>query len=195
MTHRSADRPAAGQATPEELSDELLAVRCLLGEPEAFDDLVARWHEPISRYVTSVLEAEHAADVVQNIWLRVLRAFPSLRDPARLRPWLFGIARRALMDRLRRQYASAAEVSLDETEGATVEAAEGATDGALERLHDTLSAMPIIEREVLVLFYLQELSLAQLADVLALPVGTVKSRLHRARRMLRDRLIAQGVEP
>ena len=48
--------------------------------------------------------------------------------------------------------------------------------------------MPVLEREVLVLFYLDELSLAELADVLAIPVGTAKSRLFRARRILRARL-------
>ena len=54
-----------------------------------------------------VTGGEDAADeVVQDVWLRILRGLPGLREPARLRPWIFGIARRVLMDRLRAQYAA-----------------------------------------------------------------------------------------
>jgi DNA-directed RNA polymerase specialized sigma24 family protein len=135
---------------------ELLAVRCQLGEREALDALVARWHLPLWKYARRLTGSEAAADdAVQDVWLRVLRGLPGLREPAHLRPWIFGIARRVLMDRLRAQYAA---------------------------------PMPVLEREVLVLFYLDELSLAELADVLAIPVGTAKSRLFRARRILRARL-------
>lgn len=200
MTHPSASDTTVPPSL-ERLSDELLAVRCQLGEPAAYDDLVARWHEPLSRYVASVLGHERAEDTVQDVWLRVLRAFPSLRDPSRLRAWLFGIARRTLMDRHRSTYAAAVEVALDDqltpdvADDMDLEVeSELERRDTLTRMSETLSAMPIIEREVLVLFYLRELSLAQIAEVLALPVGTVKSRLSRARRMLRERLIAQGVQ-
>ena len=64
----------------------------------------------------------------------------------------------------------------------------------LELMHAELAALPVTERDVLVLFYLQELSLAELADVLAVPVGTVKSRLFRARRLLRRELMNKGVQ-
>jgi RNA polymerase sigma factor (sigma-70 family) len=60
-------------------------------------------------------------------------------------------------------------------------------------MHEELRAMPLVEREVLVLFYLRELPLDQVADVLDVPVGTVKSRLFRARRMLRARLEQRGL--
>jgi RNA polymerase sigma factor (sigma-70 family) len=82
--------------------DELLAIRCQLAEPAALDELVERWHPPLWRYVLRMCgDEEEAADLLQGIWLRILRALPGLRDPGRLRPWLFGIARRAVMDRHR----------------------------------------------------------------------------------------------
>jgi RNA polymerase sigma factor (sigma-70 family) len=167
---------------------ELLAVRCQMGERKALDALVARWHLPLWKYARRVTGADDAAaDVVQDVWLRVLRGLPTLRDPARLRPWIFGIARRVLMDRLRLQYSapSIADVDVDEL-GAEADA-HGAP-GDFDELKGELESMPVIERDVLVLFYLDELNLAELADVLAVPIGTAKSRLFRARRMLRARL-------
>ncbi len=170
------------------LADELLAVRCLLGEPAAFDALVARWHEPLRLYLGRLIgDEDAAADTLQDCWLRVLRALPGLRDPARLRPWLFGIARRAAMDRFRRRHADAIDELADVSEVAAPDAPDDDPE-LLARMHEALGRLPIMERDVLVLFYLQELSLAQLADVLQVPTGTVKSRLHRARRLLRRAL-------
>ncbi len=175
-------------------------MRCQLGEPEAFDELIARWHQPLGRYVARTLgTGQDADDALQDTWLRVLRAMPSLRDPSKLRPWLFGIARRSLMDRLRGRYASMDELPIEPTDLLESQTAEDAKfeferSETLVQMHQTLGEMPLVEREVLVLFYLHELSLAQLADVLELPAGTVKSRLFRARRMLRDRLIEKGVD-
>jgi RNA polymerase sigma factor (sigma-70 family) len=63
---------------------------------------------------------------------------------------------------------------------------------SLDQMHRQLEGMPLQEREVLVLFYLRELSLAQLAELLEVPVGTVKSRLFRARGILRRRMTDPG---
>ncbi len=188
--------PHAAMVQRDALTDELLAVRCLLGEPAAFDELVHRWHEPLWRYTRSLLPDEQvAADALQDTWLRVLRSMPRLRDPARLRPWLFGIARRSVMDRLRDRYAqrtdNTAELSDVADEYAHADASLTAESEHEERqtvraqLHASLDRMPVVDRDVLVLFYLQDLSLAQIAEVQDVPLGTVKSRLSRARRTLR----------
>jgi RNA polymerase sigma factor (sigma-70 family) len=168
-------------------ADELLAIRCQLGERAAFDALIARWHEPLWRYLRRVANADDtASDLAQDTWLRVLRGIAGLREPARLRPWLFGIARRVAMDRLRFEYVrrGAEEIELDELPG-NDPAPEPEVDAAT--LDTALAAVPFAEREMLTLFYLRELSLAEIAALLALPLGTVKSRLHRARQELRKR--------
>ena len=182
------------------LEDELLAVRCQLGEPAAMDALVERWHPALWRYVRRLSASDDAAaDVVQDTWLRVLRALPRLRDPARLRAWLFGIARRALMDALRGRYAADARALPDDPDAGPPDDAD-APDDAWERaesralVHEALARLPLVEREVLVLFHLEALSLAQLAEVLGVPLGTVKSRLHRARRLLREALTRSGAD-
>ena len=167
--------------------DEWLVIRCQLGERDAFDALVARWHGPLWTYARRLTGSDQAAhDVVQDVWIRVLRGIARLRDGARLRAWLFGITRRTLMDRLRAQYAEPAGDEVDPDTLAT-EGLDAADDAGRDEasLLAELARLPVVEREVLTLFYLREFSLAEVAALLEIPVGTVKSRLHRARRMLR----------
>lgn len=176
-------------------TDELLVVRCQLGERDAFEALVGRWHEPLWRYARRLTGQDVAADdAVQDVWLRVVRGIARLRDRSRFRAWLFGIARRALMDRLRARYAAPDHVALDDREPADAAEPDG-LDQALDAMHEELARLPLLEREVLVLFYLRELTLTELADVLAVPPGTVKSRLFRARKLLRQQLIEKGIQP
>jgi len=181
------------RAVPADLELELLIVRCQLGDVAAFDALIERWHLPLWKYARRVTGSDDAAaEMVQEVWLRVVRGLTRLREAGRFRPWLFGIARRVLMDRLRERYAQPVIVPVEDVDLRAADAElEDAID--LDRLHADLSKLPVVEREALVLFYLDELSLAEMAEVLQVPVGTVKSRLHRARGLLRQRLEAQGI--
>ena len=170
------------------LEDELLAVRCQLGEREAFDLLTERWHQPLWRYARRVTGSDDAAsEVVQDVWLRVLRGIARLREPARLRSWLFGIAHRTLMDRLRGRYANAAVTDIDMASLPALDT-DDEIEADLESLGDALARLPLVERNVLTLFYLRELTLVEVADTLQVPEGTVKSRLFRARNLLRQEI-------
>ena len=174
--------------------DELLAIRCQLGEPAAFDALIERWHGPLWKYLRRLTgDDDAAAEAVQDVWLRILRGIARLRDGSRLRPWLFGIARRVAMDRLREKYA---EPSLLSTDDVDLEGAAGASDleEELVLLHEEVSRLPVAERDVVSFFYLQELTLTEIAEVVGIPVGTVKSRLFRARNLLRTQLTNKGVK-
>jgi len=169
----------------ESLQNELIVVRCQLGERPAFEELVERWHVGLWRYVRRMVERdEQAEEVVQETWLRALRELPRLREPARFAPWFYGIARRVLMDRLRQKHAHLIEDTDPEDLAVDIEApAFDAEDVA--RLRDGVLRLPLAEREALTLFYLEGLSIHEVAEVVDAPEGTVKSRLHRARRMLR----------
>ncbi len=177
----------SNSSRPDPCADELLAVRCQLGERDAFDALIARWHEPIWRYLRTLCDSDDAAaDLAQDTWLRVLRGLPALRDAGRFRAWLFGIARRAAMDRLRARYAQALEPEASLEDLAAPEPDEPLeSDLAALRVH--LDTLPLRDRETLALFYLRELGIDEIATLLNVPAGTVKSRLFRARQMLRDR--------
>ncbi|RCG21889.1 hypothetical protein DQ384_36045 [Sphaerisporangium album] len=95
------------------MTDELLVVRAQLGERTELAELVARWRVPLWTYVRRMLDAERADDVSQEIWPAVIRGLPGLRAPGRFTPWLFTIARRSVTDRLRTEYARAAEIAPD----------------------------------------------------------------------------------
>ena len=95
------------------------------------------------------------------------------------------------MDRLREQYAKPADPDIDVNEiPADTWSGESHTD--LQALEYSLARLPIVEREVLTLFYLEELSLSEVADALKVPIGTIKSRLFRARQMLRQDMETRG---
>jgi RNA polymerase sigma-70 factor (ECF subfamily) len=171
-------------ATEDGTNAELLVLRAQLGERDALTDLVRNWHAPVWVYVRRMLDASTADDVSQEVWVAALRGLPRLKEPARFAPWLFTIARRAVANQLREEYARA-EAPADPTEGG-----EEPLNELLDRdeLLAGLAEVPVREREVLVLFYLQDLSLEDCAAICAIPVGTVKSRLSRGRRLLRDNL-------
>lgn len=169
------------------MSDELLVVRCQLGERDAFAELVRAWHPAIERYVGRML-ARPDDDVVQEIWLAVVKGLPRLRQPERFAPWLFRIARRAVMNRLRDAYARPEPIH----DVAGADEAEAVVDR--EAVSGALAALPAREREVLLLFYLEDLPLDVCAQICAVPVGTVKSRLNRARALLRQELVRKGYQ-
>jgi RNA polymerase sigma-70 factor (ECF subfamily) len=190
--HGGPDDAPAASADRARREAELVVVRCQLGDRAAFDELIAAWQGPLLQYARRMSpDDEGARDVVQEVWLRVLRGIHRLRDVSRLRPWLFGIARRVLMDRFRALYAAPPSTDLD---GSDIAADDSRADleAGLNSLHAGLARLPVVEREVLTLFYLQEQSLVETADVLGIPVGTVKSRLFRARLLLRRELENEG---
>jgi RNA polymerase sigma-70 factor (ECF subfamily) len=171
------------------MTDELLVVRCQLGEREALAELVRGWHPVVERYVGRML-GRSDDDVVQEIWLAVVKGLPGLRRPDRFVPWLYVVARRAVMNQLRDEYRRPES----ELVGDPLEADEA--DGVVDRemLTRALAALPAREREVLMLFYLEDLPLAVCAQICAVPVGTVKSRLSRARKSLHLELLRKGYQ-
>ncbi|MFD6139781.1 RNA polymerase sigma factor [Promicromonospora sp. NPDC060271] len=178
------------------MSDELLVVRAQLGNRSALEDLVARWQGPVWLYVRRMLDAERADDVTQEAWIAVVRALPRLREPDRFAPWLFTIVRRAALNRLRGQYSDRHDLvgefenGLDRPDAAGPDPVDALVDRA--EMAARLAGLPVLEREVLVLHYLEDLSVEDCAQVCGVPAGTIKSRLNRARRMLREHVEQEG---
>lgn len=170
------------------LQTALLVVRAQLGDDVALRTLILGWHPAMWRFVDRMVgDRQVTDDIVQEIWIGAVRGLPKLKDPHRFAPWLFTIARRRVMSRLRDRYRRD-EVPLDGSDLAADEESERVFDRLL--IHDALGALPPVEREVVVLHHLEDLEVEHIAHVLDVhvldvPAGTVKSRLHRARGRLR----------
>jgi RNA polymerase sigma-70 factor (ECF subfamily) len=170
----------------DRLDEELLVVRCQLGERAAFEALIRTWSGPLLAHLYRVAGPEAAEDLAQEVWIRVFRGIVRLREGARLKPWLLGIAHHVMMDRLRLRYAER-DMAMACDAGD-----ESDKEEVLALLESQLAALPVLERETLTLFYLEDLSLTEIAKIQAVPSGTVKSRLHRARGLLRDKMLSKG---
>ncbi|ATE53744.1 RNA polymerase sigma factor [Actinosynnema pretiosum] len=187
--------------------DELLVIRCKLGEREACAELVRAWHPVVERYVARML-GRGDDDAVQEVWIGVFTGLPRLRDTGRFRAWLYTIARRAVVNRLRGVYRQSRvePVGAGGSGDAGLSGGLGVPGGSGERPVDPvadlvldreavaagLADLPPLEREVIVLFHLEDLALETCAQVCGVPVGTVKSRLNRARGLLRAALERKG---
>jgi RNA polymerase sigma-70 factor, ECF subfamily len=175
--------------------DELLALRCQSGDPEAFRDLIAAFERPLRYYLLKTLGNEDRAyDVLQELWLNAFRGIRQLVEPAALRVWLYRAAHGLAVDQIRRrQVRQAAEQERALTEDVAAEPEFTRIDA--QAIHRALDELESPQREVLVLFFLEDLSLEDIADVVGCPTGTVKSRLHYAKRALHDVLKRGGYGP
>jgi RNA polymerase sigma-70 factor (ECF subfamily) len=177
-----------------EIYDELLVMRCRKRDLAAWDELVGRWSDRLGYYLRRLIDREDdASNALQDVWLHAFRGIHTLRQGSSLAAWLYAIARHTAMNHYRASYASREEPAGE----AIAEESDNAPDEPLqfenaELVHFGLSQLGIAEREVLTLFFLEDLTTAQIAEVLAIPAGTVKSRLFKARRDLRRVLEKEG---
>jgi RNA polymerase sigma-70 factor (ECF subfamily) len=172
--------------------DAWLALRCQLGEADAFRELVAEMERPLMYFASKVLgTANDAPDVLQEVWLRAFAKIGALRDVGALRPWLYQLTRATAVSRVR------SDIARERRESAAVDDGPAPVDEGTDArpfeedaatLHRALDALSLEHREVLTLHFLEDLSLEEIASVVSVPVGTVKSRLFHAKRRLRDAL-------
>ena len=176
----------------DRLQFEWLALRCQTGDPAAFADLIAVMERPLLYYATSLTGNQDAAlDVLQDVWLKVVRSIRRLKDPGSLKPWLYAITHGVSVDRIRRDYRR------DKAEQAQLDDAFNIDEPSFDEedataIRDALSRLDVKHREVLVLHFLQDLSIVEIANVVGCSEGTVKSRLHYAKRKLKQ--ILEGVK-
>ncbi len=127
--------------------------------------------------------SEAAADLVQESFLQLARRLRSGQAVASPRAYLFGIARHLSLAFLRKERTAAGPM-----EAVAEPAAAEAPDARLEAARETIAALPALQREILDLRFASDLSYAEIATALEIPVGTVRSRLHHAVALLRQRL-------
>jgi RNA polymerase sigma-70 factor (ECF subfamily) len=177
----------------EQIRNEILVYRCRQGEAGALAALVEAWERPLFYFIRRlVTEEQDAWDVLQETWLHVFRGIRSLRDPRALPAWLYRIARNRAMSLLRDRYQEQLLRAEQAQECADREEAEFTFEDAAA-VHHGLSRLSLPHREALTLFFLDDLTLEEIAAVLQVPIGTVKSRLHYAKQALRQVLEEERV--
>jgi RNA polymerase sigma-70 factor, ECF subfamily len=165
---------------------EWIALRCQSGEPGAFEDLIAVMERPLLYYATSLTGNEDSGlDVLQDVWIRTFRGIRKLKDPGSLRPWLYSITHGIAVDRIRRNSSRelAEKVQLEDFQ----EAEElSFADEDADALHRALGEIGLKHREVLVLHFLEDLSVLEIAKIVGCSEGTVKSRIYYAKRAMKE---------
>ena len=182
------------------MDERELILACQRGDEAAFEALVRLHEKKVYALCRRMCRDEDdAMEAAQDTFLAVWRGIGSFRADAAFSTWLYRLATNACLDLLRREKKRDADVSLDDEESVS-EPADAAPqpEEAVERaetqrmVREALYALPDNYRQVLILRELEQLSYTEIAEVAQLDVGTVKSRISRARLALRNYLAASG---
>jgi RNA polymerase sigma-70 factor (ECF subfamily) len=167
----------------EKLRHQLLVLRCRRGDKEAWRELVAAWEPKLLYYILRLVNQQQDAwDVLQQTWLGAYQNIKRLTDPRLLPSWLYRIARNKAIDHRRLRIPKTIDAGDCEP---TSDGEEQNMFDDVESVHLALDQLTIAHREAITLYFLEDLSVNEIAEVLEIPAGTVKSRLHNAKRELR----------
>lgn len=182
--------------------DRILVREVLDGHGEAFGDLIKRYRRLVSHIVyRMILNAEDRNDICQDVFIKAYRSLSRFRFEAKLSTWISRIAYNTCLNHLQKKREELLDECLLEAESIDSMPADNAGPDAIlaardisQRLRAEIEQMPIAYRTVLTLYHLEEMTYAEIGDVMDLPEGTVKSYLFRARRHLKERLISRYSE-
>ena len=179
--------------------DRVLVERCQAGDLSAFEPLVEKYRQRVWRLAYNVLrDREEARDVAQDAFIRAYQGLPSFRGQSAFYTWLFRIAMNLAADRARQRAARARafgtervpeedwERLMADRDSSPARSAAQAEDR--ERIAQALDSLSSDHRTIIMLSDVEGLSYREIAEVLDVPMGTVMSRLHNARKRLRGAL-------
>jgi len=190
----------------DEFSDEQLMLRYQQGDARAYEELLGRHYRPVFRYlIRSVRDRTVAEDLLQDVFMRVIRGAEAYRETAKFTTWLYTIAKNTLIDAARKQkfrnHQSLDQPMRTDAEGGSArvdfvrdERSEGNAVRRLadrqftETLQQVLERLNPEQREVFLLREFQHLSFSEIAEVVKASENTVKSRMRYALTFLRNEL-------
>ncbi len=172
--------------------DASLLVAWRAGDATAGRALVARHFPAVYRFFANKLGAD-ADDLVQQTFLAVVEGRDRVRDPAGFRAYLFGVARNRLMRHLRERGRFEGDTSVSDLQASLLSVAEAMVQRQQERLLlRSLRRLPLDLQIAIELAYFEGMTDREVAEILDMPVGTLKSRLRKARALLGDAIVALG---
>ena len=163
---------------------DLLVLEAQSGNKEAFECLVVIFHPQMVNFACN-LSGNHALakDAAQDVWINISKKLSTLKDPQAFKSWIYSALRWRVLDLLKvKSYKFETIDGIDRG----VELDESEIEN--KQLRRLINGLPERDRTVIYLYYLAEFSLTEIAMVLEIPIGTVKSRLSRARANLRQKL-------
>jgi RNA polymerase sigma-70 factor (ECF subfamily) len=172
--------------------EQLPVPQAKAGEPEAWDALFRRYQLPLYVYVFELVHDEQTSlDLVQETFIAAVRHIGSLREDGKFGSWLFGIAHQKCIQRWRKQ--NREEILLDEITDAPDEFENSPDDLLIRQEQEAefmalLNQLPLPQRSVLLLHFVEDFSIEEIARITETQLGTVKSRLYYAKRALRKLL-------
>ncbi len=168
--------------------EELLVLNARNGDAQAINLLVKRWNGRIRNQVyRHTQNAEVSGDISQEVWIAIFKSINTLQDVRKFGVWALSIASRKAIDWIRRNQIDRKREGIREM--VATEMAEYSGDDQemlIRRLRQALKSLPEDQRVILSLYYLEELTVPDIATILSIPAGTVKSRLYYARENLKQ---------
>jgi RNA polymerase sigma-70 factor (ECF subfamily) len=168
------------QPAKEQIIDQILVMDAQDGDAQAMEQLVGRWQKRLWQHAFRLVgDTEAAWEITQQTWLGIIKGLRKLRDPADFRAWAYRITTNKSIDWIKKSRA-ARQVSIEDFQDPQQKEKE---DTGLKEL---LEKLDIRKRAVLSLYYFEQLSVPEISVALNIPTGTVKSRLHNARKELKE---------
>jgi len=172
---------------------KMLVVRCQVGDTHAIEELVTECHPRLRSFIHKMLPGYAGVDdLTQEVWMDVFRNLPKLAEPGSFVPWVYQIARARVFRMLRRRDRTVPLGEVDVADDHQHDPEFTPEDAV--RVHAALDQLPPEHREVLLLRFIEDMSYEDIAAVAECPLGTVRSRLHNAKRLLRQ-VLERGEQP
>lgn len=186
-----------------DFTDRDLVATATNGAEGSFEELVRRYQRPISAYVYRMVgDYESALDLTQEIFIKVYGSLARYRPEFKFSTWIYKIAHNSAVDHLRRNAGRERSLSRG-LEGdqydLPIECGSLSPEQESERkerrleIEAVVRSLPNAYRELIVLRHSQDLTYEEIVEITALPLGTVKNRLFRAREMMRQQFIGRGI--
>lgn len=170
-----------------QIYDELLVLKCQQDDKEAFAELVDRWQKRLWSYAFRMVGSEPAAwDILQETWLGIIKGIKKLNDVDVFPQWAFRILNNKCADWLRKQYLQTRFDSELSRQARNEFDFEQDTDEKADSLDAAIEKLSPKSKALLTLRYREGFEIGQIAEILGVPGGTVKSRIHRAINQLRQ---------
>ncbi len=171
----------------DRILSELLLLRYRRGDGRAMEELISLWERPLFYYIRRMAGSEEDAwDALQQVWMQVIRKVGKLRQPGAFPAWLYKIAHNTVVSQWRRTDSFeplAEDGCLPDTKTNPTSSTFSAFD--VRDIHCALGKLKPPHREALTLHFLESFSIREICEIIGVPEGTVKSRLHYAKAALR----------